>query len=285
MSRPWLAMWMLCFMSFIWGLISICLKYFISFINASYRLLVNCHVFFFYIQCVFHMSHPIFTCIILISLRLNLFVCSVRTQNKLYPILLFLQISYLPPPWEDCGSVPLKDTPYYSRKSCHFECETDFIVDKCGCQLLSMRRRGVPVCHPLNETQCAVPAKHAYMEQGWPCAQYVQHYSDVIMGTMASQITSLTIVYWTVYSGADQRKRKSSASLAFVGEICRWPGKSLHKGPATRKCFHFNDVIMVICDIIFLCVYYVYMHCFEQLEILQHHFRHQCLRNTVILIP
>ena len=201
------------------------------------------------------MSHPIFTCIILISLRLNLFVCSVRTQNKLYPILLFLQISYLPPPWEDCGSVPLKDTPYYSRKSCHFECETDFIVDKCGCQLLSMRRRGVPVCHPLNETQCAVPAKHVYMEQGWPCAQYVQHYSDVIMGTMASQITSLTIVYSTVYSGTDQRNRKSSASLAFVGEICRWPGNSLHKGPATRKCFHFNDVIMVICDIIFLCVY------------------------------
>ena len=42
------------------------------------------------------------------------------------------------------------------------------------------------------------------------------HYSDVIMGTMASQITSLTIVYSTVYSGADQRKRQSSASLAFV---------------------------------------------------------------------
>ena len=38
------------------------------------------------------------------------------------------------------------------------------------------------------------------------------HYSDVIMGTMASQITSLAIVYSTVYSGADQ----SSASLAFV---------------------------------------------------------------------
>ena len=32
------------------------------------------------------------------------------------------------------------------------------------------------------------------------------HYSDVIMGESASQITSLTIVYSTVYSGADQRK-------------------------------------------------------------------------------
>ena len=42
------------------------------------------------------------------------------------------------------------------------------------------------------------------------------HYSDVIMGAMASQITRLTIVYSTVYSGADQRKHQSSASLAFM---------------------------------------------------------------------
>ena len=40
------------------------------------------------------------------------------------------------------------------------------------------------------------------------------HCDDVIMGTMASQITSLPIVYSTVYSGADQRKRQSSVSLA-----------------------------------------------------------------------
>ena len=39
------------------------------------------------------------------------------------------------------------------------------------------------------------------------------------MSAMASQITSLTIVYSTVYSGADIRKHQSSASLAFVGEI------------------------------------------------------------------
>ena len=47
------------------------------------------------------------------------------------------------------------------------------------------------------------------------------HYSDIIMGTMASQITSLTIVYSTVYSGADQRKHQSSALLAFVRGIQR----------------------------------------------------------------
>ena len=43
------------------------------------------------------------------------------------------------------------------------------------------------------------------------------HYSDVVMGAMASQITSLTIVYSTVYSGADKIKHQSSASLAFAG--------------------------------------------------------------------
>ena len=39
------------------------------------------------------------------------------------------------------------------------------------------------------------------------------------MLAMASQITSLAIVYSTVYSGADQNKHQSSASLAFVGEF------------------------------------------------------------------
>ena len=47
------------------------------------------------------------------------------------------------------------------------------------------------------------------------------HYDDVIMSTIASQITSLTIVYSTIYSGADQSKHQSSASLAFVWGIHR----------------------------------------------------------------
>ena len=42
------------------------------------------------------------------------------------------------------------------------------------------------------------------------------HYIDVIMTTMASQITTLMAVYSTVYSDADQRKHQSSASLAFL---------------------------------------------------------------------
>ena len=71
------------------------------------------------------------------------------------------------------------------------------------------------------------------------------HYIDLIMGAVASQITSLTIVYSTVYSGADQRKHQSSASLAFVRGIHRWPVNSPHKWPVTRrKMFPFDDVIM-----------------------------------------
>ena len=71
------------------------------------------------------------------------------------------------------------------------------------------------------------------------------HYNDVIMGAIASQITSLTIVYSTVYSGADQRKHQSSVSLAFVRGIHRSPVNSPHKWPVTRKMFQFDDVIML----------------------------------------
>ena len=70
------------------------------------------------------------------------------------------------------------------------------------------------------------------------------HYDDVIMGTIASQITSLTIVYSALYSGADQSKHQSSASLAFVWRIHRGPVNSPHKWPVTRKMSPFDDVIM-----------------------------------------
>ena len=75
----------------------------------------------------------------------------------------------------------------------------------------------------------------------------MRHYDDVIMNTLASQITSLAIVYSIVYSDADQRKHQSSASLAFVRGIHRGPVNSPHKGPVTRKMFPFDDVIMIDC--------------------------------------
>ena len=64
------------------------------------------------------------------------------------------------------------------------------------------------------------------------------------MGTVASQISSLTIVYSTIYSDADQSKHQSSASLAFVRGIHRGPVNSPHKWPVARKMFPFDDVIM-----------------------------------------
>ena len=71
------------------------------------------------------------------------------------------------------------------------------------------------------------------------------------MGSIASQITSLTSAYSSVYSGADQRQHQSSASLTFVRAIHRRPVNSPHKWPVTRKMFPFDDVIMghqLICN-------------------------------------
>ena len=73
---------------------------------------------------------------------------------------------------------------------------------------------------------------------------YRIHYNGVIMGAIASQITSLTVVYSIVYWDADQRKHQSSASLAFVRGIHRGPVNSPHKWPVTRKMFLFDDVII-----------------------------------------
>ena len=76
---------------------------------------------------------------------------------------------------------------------------------------------------------------------------YSSYNNDVIVGTIASQIISLTIVYSTVHSDAYQRKHQSSASLAFVRGIRRGPVNSPHKWPVTRKMFPCDDVIMKYC--------------------------------------
>ena len=84
------------------------------------------------------------------------------------------------------------------------------------------------------------------------------------MGAMASQITSLTIVYSDFYSVAGQRKHESPASLAFVLGIHRWPENPPHKWPVTRKMFPFNDVIWGIHRLLSTCVYKtfsLYMFC------------------------
>ena len=100
---------------------------------------------------------------------------------------------------------------------------------------------------------------YRHIDIGAPSLQLLQqlhtpqchdHYSVVIMDTMASQITSFTIVYSTLYSGADQRKHQSSASLAFVKGIHqwlpstkgRWRGKSFHLMTSSCTYHYFRSL-------------------------------------------
>ena len=69
-------------------------------------------------------------------------------------------------------------------------------------------------------------------------SKYNNHYIDAIMTTMASQITSLTVVYATVYSDTDQRKHQGSKQLALVWGIHRDRGIPRTKGQLRGKCFH-----------------------------------------------
>ena len=82
------------------------------------------------------------------------------------------------------------------------------------------------------------------------------YYNVVIMSAIASQITGVWIVYSTVCSGANQRKHQRSGSLAFVRGIYRWPIKSPHKGPVTRKCFHLMTSSWIILFLMILSINY-----------------------------
>ena len=71
-----------------------------------------------------------------------------------------------------------------------------------------------------------------YWCRGW-------HYNDVIVGAMVSQITNLTIVHSTTYSGANQRKPQK---LRLTGP-CKGSSPVTGESPAQRaskhgKCFH-----------------------------------------------
>ena len=73
----------------------------------------------------------------------------------------------------------------------------------------------------------------------WPFGEKpLSHYNDVIMSIMASEVTSLTIVYSTFYSGVDQRKHQTSASLAFLRGIQRNRWNPHTKRQEHGKCFH-----------------------------------------------
>ena len=104
----------------------------------------------------------------------------------------------------------------------------------------------------ITKTRCFLANVHTHLRY---------HYNGVIMSAIAAQITSLMIVYSRVYSGVDQRKHQSSASLAFARGIHRWPMNSPHKGPVTQKMFPFDEVIM---DKETLQVYFITMEYIQQ---------------------
>ena len=75
---------------------------------------------------------------------------------------------------------------------------------------------------------CFEPLLFRYVwSRSYVCRRIVEpkHYDDVIMSTMASQITGFSIVWSTICSGAGQRKHQSSASLVFVSGIRRTKGQ------------------------------------------------------------
>ena len=115
------------------------------------------------------------------------------------------------------------------------------------------------------------------------------HCSDFITSTMASQITSLTVVYSTVYRGANQRKHQSSASLAFVRGIQRCPVYSPHKGPVTRKLSPFDDVIMVCGISIYWIKTSIHSYIFSSLHtsqvvMISSRAKQQCLHETYSVV-
>ena len=121
--------------------------------------------------------------------------------------------------WAHLGPVGPRWAPYWPHESCYKEIFQLWIRPCCLGLKVVMAFVAPSKCPLLKSPRGSVP---------------LLHYVDVKMGTIASQITSLTIVYSTVYSGADQRKHQCSASLAFVRGIHRGPVNSPHKWPVTR---------------------------------------------------
>ena len=128
---------------------------------------------------------------------------------------------------------------------CHITFHTNYISDLYAHALSRDRFAHVPSQWETT-LYCNVVSHWLAHIQNNPClSEKFHHYIGVIMSTMASQITSLTIVYSTVYSGANQRKHQSFTSLAFVWGIHWWLVNSMHTEPVTRKMVLFDDIIMM----------------------------------------
>ena len=139
-----------------------------------------------------------------------------------------------------------------------------------------------------------IDKKTAYVSHGLLFAvstcKFIWHYDDVIM--MAAQITSLTIVLSTIYSGTDERKHQSSSSLTFVRGIHRWPVNSPHKGTVTRKRFLFDDVIMINLYLMKALISYhnygtnmIYIYIYNQSYINLHYLRFYKYKSSHSIYP
>ena len=106
----------------------------------------------------------------------------------------------------------------------------------------------------------------------WDDYHHYYQYSDVMMSTIASLITSLAVVYSTFYSDADQRKHQSSASLAFVWGIHRDRWIPRTKGQLRGKCFHLMTSSCYGLKVVFVCVISVVI---PIIKIRLSHYHHQ----------
>ena len=73
------------------------------------------------------------------------------------------------------------------------------------------------------------------------------------MTTLASQITSLTVVYSIAYSGVDQRKHQSSASLAFVRGIHRtgeFPAQRASNAENVSIWWRHHAIVIILCVVL-----------------------------------
>ena len=124
------------------------------------------------------------------------------------------------------------------------------------CRVKSLPEPMTPYCQLVSQQQTSVKFQSKYNDYQkcmWLCClQNGDHFVIASMGLSLQwrhnerdQIPSRTIVYSNVYSGADQRKHQSSASLAFVRGIHWWPVNSPHKWSVMRKMFPFDDVIIL----------------------------------------
>ena len=84
----------------------------------------------------------------------------------------------------------------------------------------------------------SIGLESALLPDRWQATAWINHYGDVIMGMMASQITSITIVYSTVYSVQIKENIKAPRHWPLCGEFTgdRWIPRT--KDQWRGKCFH-----------------------------------------------